>query len=195
MKRSGTGYGDDYEEKISEAMAKSLLEKAGFTGQLKMGNEACIKAITDISELRSRLVIQNVSGSFYLASTNYPKDDWKSKFGVDIDDLKNWNPETSHPYPEVPRNRLEDPAALLMPQALAETLRNLAATGDGARHAKQLLEAANQLDCLQHIHEELNGQEWTADSFDNIAGYFSAAGLDLEDCNEFDEPEHSGPER
>lgn len=94
---------------------------------------------------------------------------------------------------EVPRLRLEGPATLFMPGALAESLRILAATGDGARHAKHLLEAADQLQCLQRIFEELDGQPWSPDAFDNIAGYLSAAGLDVRDCNDLVEPESSGP--
>lgn len=94
---------------------------------------------------------------------------------------------------EVPRLRLEGPATLFMPSALAESLRILAATGDGALHAEHLLEAAAQLQCLQHIFEELDGQPWTADSFENIAGYLSAAGLDVRDCNLLDELESSAP--
>lgn len=98
MKRSATGYGEDYEHSISEAMAMSLLDKAGFAGVLRMGNEVCIKAIKEALDMRSRLVIQNISGNFYLASTNYAKEDWKVKFGIDTGDLKNWKPEISHHY-------------------------------------------------------------------------------------------------
>lgn len=94
---------------------------------------------------------------------------------------------------EVPRLRLEGPATLLMPSALAESLRMLAATGDGARHAKHLQEAAGQLECLQHIFEELDGKPWTADSFDNIAGYLSAAGLDVRDSNNLEDEVQPGP--
>lgn len=97
--RSGTGYGEEYEHKVSEAIAESLLVKAGFTGKLRMGNEVCIKSVNELGDLRSRLTIQNISGDFYLASTNYPKEDWKEKFSIDIADLKNWAPSISHYYP------------------------------------------------------------------------------------------------
>ena len=96
--RSGTGYGEEYEHKISEAMAKSMLEKAGFSGRLQMGSEVCIKSVKTLADLKARLVIQNISGDFYLASTNYPKEDWRQQFAVDIADLKNWKPQIAHYY-------------------------------------------------------------------------------------------------
>lgn len=98
MKRSATGYGEEYEHKISAAMAASLLEKVGFVGTPRMGNEVCVKSVKTLADLKARLVIQNISGDFYLASTNYPKADWKEQFAVDIADLKDWQPQVAHHY-------------------------------------------------------------------------------------------------
>lgn len=94
---------------------------------------------------------------------------------------------------EMPNACLEEPATRLMPAALAEVLRDLAATGAGARYAKHLMESANQLNCLQLIYDELDGQEWNADAFDNISGYLSAAGLDVRDSNNLEDEVQPGP--
>lgn len=67
------------------------------------------------------------------------------------------------------------------PSELATLLRNMAATGDGARQAAQLMAAADQLDCLQSIHAELDGQEWGGDAACAVANYLNDSGLTVRD--------------
>lgn len=67
------------------------------------------------------------------------------------------------------------------PSELATLLRNMAATGDGARQAAQLMAAADQLDCLQSIHTELDGQEWSSDTANAVAAHLNDSGLTVRD--------------
>lgn len=83
--------------------------------------------------------------------------------------------------------------ATIAPSALAQRLLDMAATGDGARNAQMLLAAADQLNCLQHIFNELDGQEFSPDNLDNIVGYLSAAGLEVRDSDDFSYDDDEGP--
>lgn len=69
----------------------------------------------------------------------------------------------------------------MTPIQLAEKLRCMAATADGARNAKTLMDAADKLHALQCIFDELNGNDWDSDTTQNIADYLSACGLDVAD--------------
>lgn len=99
MKRSGTGFGEDYEHRVSAAIASKLLESVNFQRELKMGYEVCIKRAKSISGLYQWLNLQNVSGTFYLTCTSCPKDDWKDIFQIDLKNLAGWSPSISHHYP------------------------------------------------------------------------------------------------
>lgn len=94
---------------------------------------------------------------------------------------------------EMPGANAAESAALLMPGPLAEVLRDLAATGAGARLANQLMAAASQLDCLQNIFDEIDGQHWSADTLNNISNHLSVAGFDVGDITEMANPDCDEP--
>lgn len=76
-------YGPDYMRGISRASAAKL---CGMYPLPPMGSEIVVAIRPDPvwSTFKKRLSVQNVSGSFFLASTDTRVDAWPSVFGVEV---------------------------------------------------------------------------------------------------------------
>ncbi|QMV32526.1 hypothetical protein KMB83_gp06 [Ralstonia phage Anchaing] len=76
--RSITGYGLDYEAKISAKRARAL---CGMYPMPQMGYETCV-AFLDTGLMKHKLYVQNVSGTYALACTTAKRSEWPELFGV-----------------------------------------------------------------------------------------------------------------
>ena len=78
---SGSYYGADYMTKISKVNAKAF---CGMYPLPKMGSETVV-AIAKIQQLfKLELTVQNISGCYYLASSQVPISQWPETFQVTI---------------------------------------------------------------------------------------------------------------
>jgi hypothetical protein len=73
------------------------------------------------------------------------------------------------------------------PWDIAPRLRDMAATGDGARHAAILMDAAAYLEALCRVHAELDGREWDSSTLDDIAAHLATVGLEPSEPSEPEE--------
>lgn len=80
--KSITGFGLDYESQISKARAQAILGPANPLP--RMGYETDVLTVSDAEHpsFKNRLVIQNISGTYMLASPNLKRKDWLRIFGV-----------------------------------------------------------------------------------------------------------------
>ena len=83
MLNSISGYGLDYEKRISKKQAIAL---CGMYPLPRMGYEThvAIKPDPIYSGFWFRLTVQNVSGVFVLACTNVKNTEWPTVFGVKL---------------------------------------------------------------------------------------------------------------
>lgn len=79
MTRSLSGYGADFELRLSKAQAEDLLAPHPLP---KMGSETLMEAAadSDYSCLFHTLWVQNISGNFVLACASAKRDDWLDIF-------------------------------------------------------------------------------------------------------------------
>ena len=77
--KSITGFGLDYELQISASRAREIMKPHAIP---RMGHETTVKGSRDEFGLRTQLVVQNISGTYVLASSSYPRSLWDEKFGV-----------------------------------------------------------------------------------------------------------------
>lgn len=89
-----SGYGEDYEFPLSAAKAKKVLVGMKLAPDLeaaksllpRMGWERDVKRVpVDLGE--ARLVLQNICGSYVLATTYGPRDCWEHTFGIRVENL------------------------------------------------------------------------------------------------------------
>lgn len=116
MTRTATGYGLEYEHKISKACAQTLrgdldLPKMGYETQVAIFTTPSSEPAFAVSE---RLYIQNISGSFYLACTSSPKISWPRLFKILLSD----NRAVRIAVPEQGRERAEGWATFPMERPL-----------------------------------------------------------------------------
>jgi hypothetical protein len=76
-----SGYGQDYEHKIGPKTARSF---CGMYPLPKMGYETLVAIAPDAYGFKQRLYVQNISGTFVLASSTTKKQDWEEVFKVKV---------------------------------------------------------------------------------------------------------------
>lgn len=74
-------YGPDHMRKISRSSARGL---CGMYPLPAVGYETIVAVKPDGFGGRLRLTVQNVSGEFFIASTDAKVSDWPQTFGVDV---------------------------------------------------------------------------------------------------------------
>ena len=79
--KSITGFGSDYELQISANRAREILKPHPLPG---IGHETTVKGSKDEFGFRTQLVVQNISGTYVLASSSYPKSLWDEQHGVGL---------------------------------------------------------------------------------------------------------------
>lgn len=77
--QSATGYGLDWESKVSPKRARAL---ALMYPLPKPGYEITVAVAFDDWRCKHRLMLQNIYGDFYLASCSVPKAKWLDLFKV-----------------------------------------------------------------------------------------------------------------
>ena len=80
MIKSLSGYGADFEQRISTAKAAKLLHPFPLP---KMGHETLLVVGKKYSSTHC-LYIQNISGTYVLACSSAKQVDWNSIFGVQV---------------------------------------------------------------------------------------------------------------
>lgn len=81
MTRSITGFGLEYEARVSKAAAQKLIGEGNDLP--KMGWERRLKTVPDkvYETLPHRLELQNISGIFVVCSADTPRAQWQEIFG------------------------------------------------------------------------------------------------------------------
>jgi hypothetical protein len=84
MEKSLTGMGLDYEKRVSEKVARELLtEFIGAQRDLpRMGYELDLRIANAEFGTKARLMLQNISGVFVLASCTDRRESWQEVFGI-----------------------------------------------------------------------------------------------------------------
>jgi hypothetical protein len=81
MTNSISGYGVEFELRVSQAVAQKLI---GNVALPRMGYEVDVKTIKEGSFTTGRLGLQNISGTLVLASYSHERKYWKDCFGIDV---------------------------------------------------------------------------------------------------------------
>jgi len=83
--RSITGFGVEYEARISKAAAQKLIGEGNDLP--RMGYERDVKTVPtkDYPSFKHHLMLQNISGIFVVASADTLRKDWKEIFGEKFD--------------------------------------------------------------------------------------------------------------
>lgn len=76
---SFSGFGEEYEKKISTRRAASLVKICGLSLP-RLGYEITLADAIDDHGIKSRLYLQNHGGSFVLASSTWPVVEWGRVF-------------------------------------------------------------------------------------------------------------------